>query len=189
MQETKNKVEAILFTTGRFMNTEEIAGLCGIGSVGIINDALKELEEEYEGKEGGLCLIEENGRWKLNIKKAYNYLTTKLLADCELERPVQETLAIIAYKNPVLQSEIIKMRGNGAYEHIKFLRENNFVSSERKGRTRLLKLTSKFFDYFDIIEDQIKAKMSDSVKVNDSVNEAEPEIIEQEWKLPDEKTN
>ena len=180
MQETKNKIETILFTTGRFMDVEEISGLCGIGSTGIVGDALKGLRDDYDKRECALCLLEENGKWKLNIKKDYNYLTTKLLADCELDRPIQETLAVIAYKNPVLQSGIIKIRGNGAYDHVKFLRENNFITSERKGRTRLLKLTSKFFDYFDIVEDQIKSKLDDSVKNIEFKN-----VVD----IPDEKPN
>jgi segregation and condensation protein B len=180
MQEIKNRIETVLFTTGRFMAIEEIAGLCGVGSVGIVKDALNQLKEDYEKRECALCLFEENGKWKLNIKKNYNYLTTKLIAECELERPVQETLAVIAYKTPVLQSEVIKIRGNGGYEHIKFLRENSFITSEKKGRTRLLKLAPKFFDYFDIIEDQIKSKFSDSIDDLES-----KEIVD----VTDEKSN
>ena len=162
MQETKNKIEAILFTTGRFMESKEIADMAGIGSEGLIQQALEELEKDYGQKQGALEIVNENKKWKLNIKKDFLHLTTKLLADCEMERPTQETLAVIAYKNPVLQSEIIKMRGNGAYEHIKYLRENNFISSEKRGRTRLLKLTSKFFDYFDIVENQLKSKFEEN---------------------------
>ena len=67
----------------------------------------------------------------------------------------------LSLKNPVLQSEIIKMRGNGAYDHIKALKEQEFITSERKGRTRVLKLTSKFFDYFDLVENEIKLKFAE----------------------------
>ena len=80
------------------------------------------------------------------------------MTDSELDRPTQETLAIIAYKNPALQSDVIKVRGNKAYDHIKFLKGDNFITSEKNGRTRLLKLTQKFFDYFDVVEDSLKLK-------------------------------
>lgn len=158
MDEHRNKVEVILFTTGRFMDVEEIGKLVGIGSLGVVKDKLRELKEEYENKRSSLEIIEENGKWKLNIKKQYNYLTTNLLQDTELDNSTTKTLAIIAYKQPVLQSEIIKHRGNGAYDHIRILKERELVSSERKGRTRLLKLTPKFYDYFDIVENELKSK-------------------------------
>jgi len=161
MQEYKNRVEAILFTTGRFMDMEELSRLTGIASSGMLKDIVQELKQDYETKEGSLTILEENGRYKLNIRKQYNYLTTKLLSDCELDKPTQETLAIIAYKNPALQSDIIKVRGTTAYDHIKFLKENDFIASERHGRTRLLKLAPKFFDYFDIVEESLKAQLEE----------------------------
>lgn len=165
MDEFKNRVEAILFTTGRFMDLNEIAALCGVGSIGLVKEALDSLKNDYDSRGGSLTLIEENGRWRLNIRKEYNYLTTKLLDNSEMDRPTQETLALIAYKNPALQSEIVKMRGNTSYDHIKFLKGNDFIVSEKQGRTRLLKLAPKFYDYFDIVADQLKAKLASSVKV------------------------
>ena len=159
MSDVKNRIEAILFTTGRFVSLEELGKLCEIGSVGLVKEALVELCKDLDSRQSALCLVEQGSRWKLAIRKEYLYLTEKLLTDCELEKPVQETLAVIAYKSPVLQSEIIKIRGNGAYEHIKVLRELDFVVSEKSGRTRLLKVTQKFYDYFDVVEDQLKAKL------------------------------
>jgi segregation and condensation protein B len=161
MKEIKNKVEAVLYTTGRFMEVEEIARLCGIGSIGLVRDALKELYEDYHKRDSALELVKENGKFKLNIKKKYVYLTTNLLNDCELDVPTQETLAIIAYKQPILQSDLIKARGNSAYEHIKTLREEAFITSERYGHTRLLKLAPKFYDYFDVVDEQIQSKFKE----------------------------
>ncbi len=176
MNEFKNRVEAILFTTGRFMDVQEIAALCNVGSVGLVKEALDELKVDYDSKNGSLTLVEENGKWRLNIKKEYNYLTTKLLDSTEMDRPTQETLALIAYKNPAMQAEIVKMRGNTAYDHIKFLKDNEFIVSEPQGRTRLLKLAPKFYDYFDVVADQLKSKLSSSVRfpVADSVEESKP---------------
>lgn len=159
MQEDKNKVEAILFTTGRFVGLEEISKLCGIGSIGYVKEILEDLKKDYEKRDSALELIEQGEKWKLNIRKQYLYLTENLLTGSELDRPNQETLAVIAYKNPVLQSEIIKIRGNTAYDHIKLLKELDFITAEPSGRTSLIKLTSKFYDYFDIVEDQLRSKM------------------------------
>lgn len=155
-EQYKKKIEAIMFTTGRFMDLGEIAGLCNISSIGIVKEAINQLKEDYEKRKSSLQIFEENNKFKLNIRREFSYLTTKLLTQTEFDKASQETLALIAYKQPVLQSEIIKMRGNGAYDHIRLLREKEFLSSEKSGRTRLLKLTPKFYEYFDVVEELLK---------------------------------
>ncbi|MEA3379103.1 MAG: SMC-Scp complex subunit ScpB [Nanoarchaeota archaeon] len=169
MQEIKNKIEAILFITGKFLDVTEIAKLTGVGSIGVVRDALQELEQKYLTSKNALTIFKDKGRYKLNIKKKYSHLTTQLLTNSELDKGTQETLAIIAYKQPVLQCNVIKIRGNKAYEQIKVLREEDFISSERYGRTRLLKLNQKFYDYFDVIEDHLESKFKEiETKVGNS---------------------
>ncbi len=181
MTEEKNKIEAILFTTGRFLTIEEISQMCGIGSIGFIRQALEELEEEYKTRSGALEVIKEKDRWKLNIHKDYLYLTEKLLSDAELDLPAQETLAVIAYKQPAIQSDVINTRGNKAYDHIKRLKEEGFLVSEKFGRTKILKLTQKFYDYFDVVEEELKAKLTGEEvpkKEEDSPPESEEKEIQ-----------
>ncbi len=155
-EEDKKKVEAVLFTTGRFMGIDEISLICGIGSKGRIKEILDELISDYQKRNSSLAILCDNDKWRLTLRKEYLYLTSKLLSDSEMDRPTQETLAVIAYKQPALQSEVIKVRGNKAYDHIRYLKENEFIASEPYGRTRLLKLCPKFFDYFDIAENTLK---------------------------------
>ena len=159
MQDIKNKIEAVLFTVGRFVDLDELSQLTGIASRGILNDALKNLIQDYNNRQGSLEITEDNGKFKLNIKKDYLHLTTKLLDQTEFDKPTQETLALIAYKQPVMQSEIIKIRGNTAYEHVSKLKEMDFITSEKSGRTRLLKTSAKFYDYFDVVGEELKHKL------------------------------
>ena len=160
MQAEKNKVEAVLFTTGRFLSIEEIGKMAGIGSIGILKELLVELKKDYTQKDSALEIIDQGEKWKLNLKKDYLYVSESLLSDCELDRPTQETLAIIAYKNPIFQNDLVKIRGTTAYDHVKLLKELDFVVSEPSGRTRILKVTNKFYDYFDVVEDQLKTKFA-----------------------------
>ena len=160
MDDVKKRVEAILFTTGRFVSVEDLARLCEIGSVGLVADVLVLLQKDYAQRDCALAVVCEHDKWRLALRKEYLYLTQKLLTDTELDKATQETLAIIAYKNPAMQSEVIKIRGNGAYEHIKILKEHNFVTSEKFGRTRLLRVTQKFYDYFDVVADTLGEKFS-----------------------------
>ena len=83
-------------------------------------------------------------------------------------------MAIIAYKQPVFQAEIIKIRGNTAYDHVKMLRENGFITTEKSGRTRLIKLAPKFYDYFDIVEQELKAMINSVSKPDTPVINEDP---------------
>ncbi|MDP1694859.1 MAG: SMC-Scp complex subunit ScpB [Candidatus Woesearchaeota archaeon] len=164
----KHKVEAILFTTGRFMGLEEIAKVCEIGSVGYVKDLLEELKKDYEQRDSALTLVHQDDMVKLNIKKDYGYLANKLMADSEMDSPTTKTLAVIAYKQPVLQHEIIKIRGNKAYDHIKILKEQNLIVTEKQGRSRLIKLTPQFYNYFDTAAEEVKEQFK-NIKIPESL--------------------
>jgi segregation and condensation protein B len=192
MQEIKNKIEAVLFITGRFMSIEDIAQFCNIGSIGTVKEAMKGLQKEYSTNKGSLEIIEQDGGYKLNIKKSYTHLSRKLLSSAELDAPTQATLAIIAYKQPALQSEIVKMRGGSTYDHIKTLRELDFITSERKGRSRLLKLAPKFYEYFDVVEEKFTSKLRDVADKQDQLlkdkekKEKQKKIVEEQKEIEEE---
>ncbi|MBS3159361.1 SMC-Scp complex subunit ScpB [Candidatus Woesearchaeota archaeon] len=165
----KNRVEAILFTTGKFLDLNEISRLCQISEENYINDLLNELKGDYGKINGALELVNQGNKWRLNIKKEYLFLTEVLLDDSELDQGTQKTLAIIAYKSPVLQSEIIKIRGNGAYDQIKLLKDLDFVISEKSGRTFVLKVSRRFYDYFDVVEDKLKSRLVEDGSKNENI--------------------
>src|SRR3989344_3087282 len=159
MQDHKKKIEAILFTTGRFVSIEEISQLCNL-SQEQIKQEIELLKKDYSEKDSALHLIEETNKFRLNIKSEYGFLANKLVSSKEFDNPTTKTLAIIAYQQPVLQSKVIKIRGNKAYDHIKLLKETELITAEKAGRTRLLKLTQKFYDYFDVAEPLLTEKLS-----------------------------
>ena len=105
-----------------------------------------------------------------------------------MDGPTTKTLAVIAYKAPVLQAEIIHIRGNKAYDHIQQLKENGLIVSEPKGRSRLIKLTPQFYDYFDTAEPEVKKQFEelekklrsgDDVSEKSDVKEENTEKIEE----------
>ena len=155
MQDLKNKLEAILFIVSKALSLQEISKFAGVGSIGVVKEALESLQEDYLDRNSALELKCEFDKWGLNVKKEFLYLTDGLLTDAELTKPVQETLAIIAHKQPAIQSDVIKVRGVSAYEHIRILLEEEFITSEKSGRTRMLKITSKFYDYFNVVDTEL----------------------------------
>lgn len=154
----KHQIEAILYTLGKFVTLNELANLAST-TPEQVKKAIAQLKEDYSKRETALTIQEMDDKIKLNIKKEFGHITNKLLSDKELDSPTTKTLAIIAYKNPAKQSDVIKTRGNKAYDHIKKLVDTNLISSEKLGRTRLLKLTANFYDYFDISKEEIKEKL------------------------------
>lgn len=143
------KIEAVLFGSGKYLTEEQIIELSGVPK-NKLKKALNELEKHYNSIETSLKVFHESDTWKLNIKEEYNDIMKNIVSEAEMPKPIMETLAVIAYKAPVLQSEVIDARGSGAYEHIGLLEEKGFVEKEKYGRTYKLKLGEKFYDYFDI---------------------------------------
>ncbi len=191
MQDIQKKVEAVLFITGKALTMEEIANFCNIGSLGSVKEAIESLIKDYQERCSSLEVVKEENRYRLNIRKEYNHLSTKLISNCELDAPTQATLALIAYKQPILQSDIIKMRGNTAYDHVHALKEMEFIISEKNGRTRSLRLAPKFFEYFDVVEENLKKKfgeiaekqeklvLDEQKKITEKVEELIPEVKEE----------
>lgn len=151
MEEVKNKIEAILYCIPEGVSVKKLASLLGIGSIGYVKKQLEEIQEEYKKDNRGFQIVNENRLWKFRIKEDYLELV-KEAAKPELPSAVLETLAYIAQKGKIKQSELIKKRTNKAYDHIKELEEIGFLESNKKGRTKSLKLTKKFYEYFQIEE-------------------------------------
>lgn len=154
MDEVARQVEALLFACGRKMSIQEFQGLLGTSSGQVIIDALQALKHEYEQKNSSLMLVEEGDFWKFTTREAYLPLVRKINPNTELSKTMMETLAVIAWKQPILQSEVIRIRTNKAYEHVDELEKMQFLVKEKYGRTYLLKLTQKFYDYFDLEGEQ-----------------------------------
>lgn len=143
------RIEAVLFGSGKYLTEEQIIELSGVPK-NKIKKALNELQKHYDSIETSLKVFHESDTWKLNIKEEYNDIMKNIVSEAEMPKPIMETLAVIAYKAPVLQSDVIEARGSGAYEHIGLLEEKGFVEKEKYGRTYKLRLGEKFYDYFDI---------------------------------------
>ncbi|QQG38442.1 MAG: SMC-Scp complex subunit ScpB [Candidatus Woesearchaeota archaeon] len=175
MDDHKKKIEAILFATGKSLSLEELARLCATNSTDLIKQALQELQKEYSQKDTSLELVGENDFYKLAVKKDYQGTIKDLLPKTELDKSLLETLSVIAWKQPMTQSEVVKVRGTLTYDHVKILKEAGYVESEKLGRTRKLKLTSKFYDYFDISREELKDKFKNVKDVSEDLEKTAKE--------------
>ncbi|MFH0870300.1 MAG: SMC-Scp complex subunit ScpB [archaeon] len=160
--ELKKEIESLLFSSGKMMTEKELAELTN-NTPKAVRKTLEELKADYDARDTSLVLVQANESWKLNVRERYIHLVTKIVADTELPFPVLETLSIIAFKAPIVQAEVIRMRGTNAYEHIGVLMEGGFVEKRKKGRSFELGLTPKCYEYFDVQGDRsLKEALKDA---------------------------
>jgi len=167
--EIKNlkKIEAALFISARYMEVKGLVELTDINPL-LLKELLEKLRALYSKRESAIEIIEKNGLWKMDIREEHSRMINKFATgNAEFTKAEQETLAVIAYKQPVKQSVIIKIRGNKAYEHIKHFVDIGLVKSKKSGRTKELSLSEEFYDYFHIKEKD----MGDKKKVEEKLEE------------------
>ena len=160
-KEDLKQLEAIFFVSGRFLNMQELISFSDLNPV-IIQDLIKELQEKYNKQDSAIEIIEKSNMWKMDIKQKYSSIINKLATgSAEFSKAEQETLAIIAFKQPIKQSVLIKIRGNKAYDHVKKFSDLNLIKKKKTGRTYELSLSNEFYDYFGIKkgEDPLKKEM------------------------------
>ncbi|TYQ27206.1 SMC-Scp complex subunit ScpB [Pseudanabaena sp. UWO311] len=147
----KQKVEAVLYLKGQPMNLAAIAEALGCE----IEDAemgLIDLITEYAHRDSALEIMETDVGFSLRLRSEFEDLVHKLIP-VDLGRGVLRTLAAIALKKNIVQSELIELRGAGAYQHVQELVEQGFVRKKRQadgGRSSVLQVTTKFHQYFEI---------------------------------------
>ncbi len=151
-KEDLKTLEAVFFVSGRFLNMQDLISLSEINPV-MINELIGKLKEKYDKENSALEIVEKNGLWKMDVKPEYSHIINKLATgSAEFSKAEQETLAIIAFKQPIKQSVIIKIRGNKAYDHVKKFADLNLIRKKKEGHTNILSLSDEFYDYFNVTE-------------------------------------
>jgi segregation and condensation protein B len=129
--------------------------------------AIDQLEEKYQSDDFAIEIVEISNGYRFMTKGAYyNTVATYLRQSTKkkLSKSALETLSIIAYKQPVIKSELEQIRGVSCDYSIQKLLEKELIEiegrSEGPGRPLLYATSSKFMDYFGLksIEDLPKTK-------------------------------
>ena len=152
--ENRKKVEAALFISGRFLSLPELIGLTDINPI-LLRKILEDLEEKYV--DSAIEIVNKDNKWKMDVLQEYSEMVNRLAGGTsEFSNAEQETLAIIAYKQPIKQSVLVKIRGNKAYDHVKNFVEMGLVKKKRMGHTSELSLSDGFYNYFQTDDKGIK---------------------------------
>ena len=132
--------------------------------INAVSEAINELKRKYSNSASALDLIYINQTISLELKKELNTFVEDLLP-ADLKTAVLRTLATIAIKKKILQSDLIILRGSSAYDHIKDLLDKNFIVKRRQkeGRSYWITLSEKFFQTFAVSNEYL-SNVGDSKK-------------------------
>ncbi len=158
MDEDMITVEAALYVSGRALTLEELADMIG-KSQSTTQKVLDNLSFEYSKREGALEVVAlPKDRYVMQLKPELTPRVGKLIPGGLLSFATLQTLVFIALKQPILQSELVALRGTHSYDHIKDLVDKKFIEAAPEGRSKLLTTTQLFADYFGLDSDKVKLK-------------------------------
>jgi segregation and condensation protein B len=146
--EPERAVEAVLFSSGKPMKAAEISDATGLGQE-MVRKALKKLIQEYDERESAIEISKAGLRYSMQLRKETSSYSVQY-AKKELSDRTLRTAAIIAYNQPILQSELAKLRGSDIYDDVRDLRSAGLIAGKHKGQTWILSTTPKFAEYFGI---------------------------------------
>lgn len=151
----KSAIESMMFVWGEPLNIKEIADIFNVDKKEIY-DCCKELQEEYEQEGRGIVIREVNKSFQFVTRKENLDYIERLCTPVRRRRLSQsalETLAIIAYKQPVTKGEIEAIRGIRCDRVIEGLAAKNLVKqtgrAETVGRPILYGTTDEFLKQFE----------------------------------------
>ncbi len=150
-------LEALLFAADEPLPLRRIAGLLEDRSSGELRAALEELRADYAGAGSALQVVEVAGGYRLVTRPEMAPWVARLFATpgrARLSQPALETLAIIAYRQPVARVELEEIRGVNVEAVLRTLIERDLVSivgrDEGVGRPLLYGTTDGFLTYFGL---------------------------------------
>lgn len=146
--EAKGIVEAALFSAGRPLKVSEIHEKTGL-SQERIRRSLRELMNEYGQRSSAIEVAKTGTRYVMQVRMEYNDCAIEF-SSAVLPKEVLKTAALIAYHQPVKQSDLRAMVGSGVYDHVRKLKELKLVSTKPHGSTVRITTSRKFSDFFGI---------------------------------------
>jgi len=187
-EELLKRIESVLFAAGKKVPLEDISKLCNKrGENELILAGLIKLKERYNSSDSSLMVVQDGDAWKLTVREQFMPFVRKIVTQTELKKSVMETLAVIAYKSPMLQCDLIKIRTNKAYDHLALLEEEGYIARKKKGRTKEIALAPKFFEYFDLPESALHDKFKSVQELEQQVEQAEGALEKRKQEIARQK--
>ena len=156
MDDLKNIIESLLFVADEPLTVDRFKKIITGAESREVRDALEELAADYETRQGGFYLGEVAGGYQIRSRPEYKEWIKRMLQPkpLRLSKAALETLAIIAYKQPVIRSDVEHIRGVDCGGVLRVLLERKFIRvlgrKEIPGRPLIYATTKRFLEVFDL---------------------------------------
>jgi segregation and condensation protein B len=156
MQELKNIIESLLFVADETLTVDKIRSIVEATDQKEIRIALQELAADYESRGGGFYLSEVAGGFQLRSRPIYHEYIKQLLQPSphRLSRAALETLAVIAYRQPIIRADIEHIRGVDCGAMLRQLMERKLIRvlgrKEIPGRPLIYATAKAFLELFEL---------------------------------------
>ncbi len=156
MDDIKNIIESLLFAADEPLTIDRLKKIITGAKPQEMREALNELREDYEARQGGFFLKEVAGGYQIRTRPDYKEYIKRLLQPRpqRLSKAALETLAIIAYKQPVIRSDVEHIRGVDCGGVLRVLLERQFIRvlgrKDIPGRPLIYATTKRFLEVFDL---------------------------------------
>jgi len=149
-------IEALIFASEKPITEDEIRRLIPNIAPKEIRGALTDLKKIYEQSSGGIFIVEVAGGYQFRTRPEFSEYVRQLLEEKpkKLSRAALETLAIIAYRQPLVRSDIERIRGVDSGGVVKILLEKNLIrilgKKDVPGKPLLYGTTKDFLETFGL---------------------------------------
>jgi segregation and condensation protein B len=175
VEKEKRLIESVLFSAGKPISINEIKDTTNL-STKKIKETIDELINDYNVErknETSMEVVRAGDKYAMQVKKKYSEQSF-MVSKPEIENNLLKTLTLIAFHQPLKQSNLRRMIGQKAYDHVDELSDLKLIHSRKHGSTEMLTTTKLFPEYFGIdstnpedIKDFLIKKVAGSVKKKD----------------------
>ncbi len=193
MDDIKNIIESLLFVSEEPLTIDRFKKIISGAEARELREALDELKADYETRQGGFFLNQVAGGYQIRTRPEYMEWIKRLLQPkpMRLSKAALETLAIIAYKQPVIRSDVEHIRGVDCGGVLRVLLERKFIRvlgrKEIAGRPLIYATTKRFLEVFDLKNlrdlptpkeiEEFGSSLSEDMDATADEDQLEPEIL------------
>jgi len=167
----RNLIEGALYAAGRPLDVEELSTKLEIPKKEV-EELVRVVAFDYLEHEGALIVAQIGEKYQMQLRPELTETVSKFAKGGAIAERYLRTLTVIALKQPILKSTVIKLRGSGAYEHIKYLLENDLITAVKKGRSAELSTSDKYAEMFGLPKnkEELKRMMISQLGLGENTN-------------------
>ena len=159
MLKKKALIEAALFVSENPLNLRTLSKISGITSTRELKQILNRIKKEFDASSRGIELALTAEGYQLQVKDQFLEQVSGLTTYADISKGALRTLSLVALRQPMLQSDIVKIQGNKAYNYIKNLEKKGLIKAEKVSRTKSISTTKEFERYFGKSLNEIRDRL------------------------------